>query len=74
MHWPRALYQQAKEEVNADQENTSRHAGARYQAINPGCVVDQADGLLLLRIGSNTFDAAPGKQTVFFSTDRDLDV
>jgi hypothetical protein len=70
-HGP-APYINKRKEVTLTRKILQRHAG-RYQAPQSGlCVVDQADGLLLLRIGSNTFKLHPESETVFFSTDRDL--
>jgi hypothetical protein len=70
-HGP-APYINKRKEVTLTKKALQRHTG-KYQAPQSGlCVVDQANGVLLLTIGGNTFRLHPESETVFFSADRDL--
>jgi len=70
-HGP-APYVNKRKEVVLTPKTLQRHTG-KYQAPQSGpCAVTQADGLLVLTIGTNSFKLHPESDTVFFSTDRDL--
>ena len=70
-HGP-APYVNKRKEITLTKKVLQRHTG-KYQAPQSGlCIVDQADGLLVLTVKGNTFKVHPESETVFFSTDRDL--